>query len=158
MIKFGIKNALFWYFWTGIWKQYCRIWNQPPRICLTAKFREKMKMPEFGTKTNAIFGYFFVWNFKKLFLYLKSAPAILSACKILRKKQKCLKLREKMPCWGIFGLEFQNNCCHIWNQHPQICLIEKFLEKINISKFGTKNGLFGNFWAKIFKSFCHIWN
>ena len=31
--------------------------NKHPRICVNAKFREKAKMPKFGTK-NALFGYF----------------------------------------------------------------------------------------------------
>ena len=31
MPKFGTKNAWFGYFWTGIWKQYCHIWNQHPQ-------------------------------------------------------------------------------------------------------------------------------
>ena len=38
-------------------KNYCHISNQHPRICLTAKFCEKMKLPEFGTKI-ALLGYF----------------------------------------------------------------------------------------------------
>ena len=33
-------------------KNYCRIWNQHPRIRQTAKFCEKMKMPKFGTKND----------------------------------------------------------------------------------------------------------
>ena len=37
----------FGYFWTGIWQQYCRIWNQHSR---TLKFREKTKMPNFETR------------------------------------------------------------------------------------------------------------
>ena len=70
MPKFGTKNAWFMCFWAGIWKQYCHIWNQHPRICLIAKFCEKTKMPKFGTK-NALFGYFWarilenwchIWN------------------------------------------------------------------------------------------------
>ena len=50
MPKFGTQNALFGYFWARIKKNYCQIWNQHPRIRLTAKFSEKIKMPEFGTK------------------------------------------------------------------------------------------------------------
>ena len=29
---------------------------------------------------------------------------------------------------------------------------------MKISKFGTKNTLFGYFWVRIFKKYCHIWN
>ena len=36
---------------------------------------------------------------------------------------------------------------HVSNQHPQICLVAKFGAKIKILKFGTKNVLFGYFWA-----------
>ena len=43
--KFGSKNALCRYFWTGIWKKYFHTWNQHPRICLIAKLGEKMKIP-----------------------------------------------------------------------------------------------------------------
>ena len=35
--------------------------------------------------------------------------------------------------------------CHICNQRPPICLIAKFRTKIRITKFGTKNALFGCF-------------
>ena len=64
----------------------------------------------------------------------------------------------KMPYLGIFGLECLNNYCHIWNQHPQICLIAKFRQKTKMPKFGTKNALFGCFWAKILKRYRHISN
>ena len=54
MPKFGTKNALFGYFWVGIWKQYCHIGNQHIPISLNPKFWEKTKMSKFGTK-NALF-------------------------------------------------------------------------------------------------------
>ena len=51
------------YFWAGIWKYYCHIWNLHPRICLFVKFGAKIKIHKFGTK-NALFGYFWtgVWK------------------------------------------------------------------------------------------------
>ena len=55
----------------------------------------------------------------------------------------------KMPYLDIFELEFVKNYCHIWNQHPQIMLIEKFCEKAKILKFETKSALFKYFWARI---------
>ena len=56
-LTFGTKNALFEYFSAGIWKWYCHISNQHPRIYLSATFCEKTKTPKFGIK-NALFGYF----------------------------------------------------------------------------------------------------
>ena len=67
MPKFGTKNAFIGYFWPEmpylcifrqeLKKSYCQIWNQHPQISLFAKFHEKTKMSNFGTK-NALFGYF----------------------------------------------------------------------------------------------------
>ena len=48
--------------------------------------------------------------------------------------------------------------CHIWSQHPWICLVAKFSAKIKILKFGTKNTWFGYFWTGLWKQHCHIWN
>ena len=45
------------YFWARIWKYYCHISNQRPRISLVAKFGAKTKILNFGPK-NALFGYF----------------------------------------------------------------------------------------------------
>ena len=95
IFKFGTKNALFGYFWAGIWKWYCHIWNQHPPICLTAKPRKKKKKkPKYGPK-NDILGIFdpkyLIWAFfwarilGKLLLYLKSASSNLSIRKISRK-------------------------------------------------------------------------
>ena len=36
--------------------------------------------------------------------------------------------------------------------HPQICLFAKFHRKTKMPKFGTKNALFGYFWARILKN------
>ena len=74
---YGTKNGLFGYFVARILKIYCRIWNQHPWICQTAKFQEKMKMSKSGTKS-AVFGYFWARILKKLLSHLKSAPSNLS--------------------------------------------------------------------------------
>ena len=58
MPKFWTKNALFGYFWATVLRNYCRIWNQHPQICLFAKnFVKKTKIPKCGIK-NALVGYF----------------------------------------------------------------------------------------------------
>ena len=43
----------------GFWKYYYQISNQCRGICLSAKFRARMKMPNFGTK-NTLFWYFWL--------------------------------------------------------------------------------------------------
>ena len=52
-----MKSALFGYFWARILKRYCHISNHHPQICIFQKFREKTKMPNFGTKS-ALMGIF----------------------------------------------------------------------------------------------------
>ena len=41
--------------------------------------------------------------------YLKLAPSNSLNCKIWQTKTKMPKLGPKMPYWGIFGLQFENN-------------------------------------------------
>ena len=77
--------------------------------------------------------------------------------KLRRKTQKRLHLGPKMPSF-FEKLEFSKKCCHITNQHPEICLIAKFCKKPKMPKFGSKNALLGYFWTRIWKHYCHIWN
>ena len=77
--------------------------------------------------------------------------------KLRRKTQKRLHLGPKMPSF-FEKLEFSKKCCHITNQHPEICLIAKFCKKPKMPKFGSKNALFGYFWTRIWKHYCHIEN
>ena len=117
MPKFGIKNALFGYFWAGILENYRHILNQHLRICLNQKFCEETKMPKFGTK-NVWFGVFLNWNLKTILSYLKSAPSNLSNCKISRKNKNMTKIwDQKCLIWA----RILKNYCHFWNQHLQIC-------------------------------------
>ena len=85
------------------------------------------------------------------------APSNLSNCKF-REKTKMSKFGTKNVWFGYFRLEFEKKYCHIWNQHPRICLIAKYREIMKMPKFGTKSALFGYFWARILKNYCHIWN
>ena len=111
MSKFGTKNALFGYFWAGIWKQNCHIWNQHLWICLIAKFREIMKMPKFETK-NALFGYFWVRIFKNYCHILNQHPWIYLFAKF-GEKAKIPKFGTKNALFGYFWARFLNNYCHI---------------------------------------------
>ena len=96
--------------------------------------------------------------------YLKSTPSNLSNCKIWRKNEKDQNLWPKIFYWvfltknAFFGYfrarikKKQKNYCHIWNQHPPICIFTKFCKETNMPKFGSKNALFGYFWARILKN------
>ena len=141
------------YFWAGIWKYYCHIWNLRLRICIVAKFGPKIKTLKFGTKSTW-FGFFWARILK---LYCHIWNLNLTNCKIL-KKTKMPKFGTKNAWFGYFSTGTWKQYCHIWNQQPRICLIVKFREKKN-SKFGTKmpylggtkNALFGYFLARILK-------
>ena len=136
------QNAWFGYLWSGIWTWYCYIWNRRTRICVIAKICEKVKMSKFGTKNDLL------WYFW----------AIISKnyCHIWNQHSRtCLtpKFSEKtkMPKFGIK---------YVWNQHPWICLVAKVYKKQQQKKhkFGTKNALFGYFWTRNLKKYCHIWD
>ena len=197
MPKFCTRNLLFRYFWNAIWKQYCHIWNQHPRICLIAKFCERMskfclnfglklhyfgifglefkgkcchiwnqhpricliakfyvetKMPKFCSR-NALFLYFWEGIWKE---YLKSAPSNLSNCKILRKKQKYLNLKPKMLIWVSLDCHVRTVLSYL-KSAPSNLSNWKILRKKK-SLIWAKNALFGYFWAKIWKVYCHTWN
>ena len=68
------------------------------------------------------------------------------------------KFGTKNALFAYFWAKIFKNYCHIWNQHPQICLLAKFSEKTKTPRFGTKNAWFGHFWTGICKQYCHIWN
>ena len=101
------------------------------------------------------------WNLKKLMSYLKSTPSNLSKYQKSSKTTTitaATKNGTKNALFRHFWARILKNYCHIWNTHPQICLIVKFHEKTKLPKFGTKNALFGYFWARILENYCHIWN
>ena len=137
MPNFGTKNALFGYFCTRVFKNYCYIWNQYLRICLIAKFCEETKMPKSGTK-NALLVYF--WQKMPYFSLLVQDFLKYNSHIWNQHPQICLfaKFHEKtiIPKFGTDNVWFMyfwagiwKQYCHIWNPHPQICLIAKFCKK-----------------------------
>ena len=112
-----------------------------------------MKIPEFGTK-NALFGYIWARILKN---YLKSEPSNLSNCKILRKNKNASIWDQKCLIWVFFDWSLQiilqnlksvlsnlTNCKISWN--------------MKMTKFGTKNALFGYFSTGFWKNYCDNWN
>ena len=110
-------------------------------------------MYKFRTQ-NALFRYY---NFKKILSYFKSAPSNLYICKFW-EEAKLTKFGTKNSLFGYFWATSLNYYCHIWNQHPQICLTAKFSKITKTPKFRTKNPFFGYFWARIYKNCFRIWN
>ena len=64
-------------------------------------------MPKFGSKIPS--RYFRATIFRKLLIYLKSAPSDLSNCKLSQKKTKIAKFRTKNTLFG-YGLKKLLSC------------------------------------------------
>ena len=111
--EFGRKNSWFEYFWAGIWKQHCYIWNQHPRICLIPKFVEKIKMPKFGTK-NALFGYFGARVLKNYCHIWNQRPQTCLTAK-LWEKIKMPKFGTKNALFWYFWASILKTYCNLWN-------------------------------------------
>ena len=126
------KIVLFGYFWAGIWKNYCHIWNQHPRICLMTKFRKKNqkclnlgpKMPYLG-----IFGlesekkYCHIWN--------QQRPRIFLMAKFC-KKIKMPKFGTKNALFRYFWTRIWESHCHIWNQQIEFLKNEYLTHTVNL--------------------------
>ena len=154
------QKCLIEYFWAGIPKQYCHIWNQHLRICLIAKFREKTKMSKFGTK-NASFGYFWariseiychIWNLHFRICLIARFCVETKMPKFGTKNALFEYIWPKMPCLCILGLDFFKKLLSYlksWNQDLRISVVAKFCEETKMPKLRTKNALFGYFWTKM---------
>ena len=69
ILKLGTKSVRFPPFRAGIWKSYCHIWMQPPRICLDVMFGAKIKIfklepttPDLEFWTGIWKWYCYIWN------------------------------------------------------------------------------------------------
>ena len=102
-------------------KKICSIVNEHSRTCPIVKFSKKVKIPKFGT-TSSLFQYQismsiefqikfiefqikFGQNFEKTCIAC-SEVSTLKFVQNFAKIQKCLILRQRMPCLGIYELEF----------------------------------------------------
>ena len=102
-----------------------------------------------------IFGH----KFQKTIVIFEISTLKFSKLKNFLKKQKCLNLGRSKTYFSIFLPRTRKCYCRIWNQHPQIFQMTKFLKKkTKMPKFVTINALSGHFWARILKSCCRIWD
>ena len=121
--KFWTRNALFACFLKTIVKLQIRslkfVYLQNfvnKEICL--KLGEKMLY--FG-----IFGH----KFQKTIVIFEISTLKFSKLKNFFKKQKCLNLGRNKTYFSIFLPRTRKCYGRIWNQHPQICQMIKFLKK-----------------------------
>ena len=76
----------------------------------------------------------------------------------LKTKNALFDIWDQKCLLCVFWSRILKNYCHMWNQHPQICVISKFLEKRKMTKFWTKNVFLKYFWGELFKTLCGIWS
>ena len=102
------QNCLIWVFlgWNSKKLLCCGILHQHPQMFLNTKFRPKIKILKFGTKT-ALTEYFQL-ELQKLMSHLKSASSNLLTYKVSSKNNKTLNVVPKIPYLGIFGLQLNN--------------------------------------------------
>ena len=85
---------------------------------------------------------------------MKSGRSNLSNCKILWNNENT-QFGIKNTLFRYFWAKIFKKYCHIWNQHPQICLIGNFCEKQNCLNLGPKMPYLGIFELELEKT---IWN
>ena len=127
IFKFRAKNALFEFFWAGIWKSHCNIGYKHPWVSLKTNFRAKVKILKFRIK-NVLFVIFAL------------------------KFENAIVIFENSALFRYFRAGLLENYCHIWNQQPQIFLKRKLITKIKILKSMTENGLFVCFRQQVWKT------
>ena len=93
-------------------------------------------------------------NIEKLFSYLQS-PQVVNL-QNFPKKQNYLHVRTKMPYLVIFGVEFQKTIAIFEINTLRLVKFQNLLKKQKMPKFWSKYVLFGCFWGRILKSYCHI--
>lgn len=123
-LNFWLKMSYLGIFRLEFWKSYFHIWNQRTRVFQNDKFQEKNFKS--GTK-EALFRYFWADIWKKLLLYLKSAPSKLSIPSFVQNK-KLLIWEQKCLIWVFLTRNFENSC-HICNQHPYVFQNANICEK-----------------------------
>ena len=105
-------------FWAGIWKYYCHIWNQCPRIYIIAKIVAKIRILKLWTK-NVLFGYFRAGIWKTYCHIWNQQPQIFLKAKFCAK-MKILKSRTKNVFFWYFWAGIWKYYRHVWNQYPRI--------------------------------------
>ena len=128
MLKFQTKSTLLGHFWARLLKNYFRIWNQHPRICLFAKFCRKLKSTKFRSESD-LFGSFFARFYRNYCHIWNQHPQICIFAKF-REKIKMRKFGiKKCLIWVFFN----------WNFKKVLSYLKSTPSNLYICKVSRKN-------------------
>ena len=117
---------------------------------------EFVYLKNFVKKQKCLIWVFLGSNFKELLSYLKSAPSNLSNCNISWKNENAEIWYRKYLIWVFLGLNFEKLLSYLKSAPSNLSNCKTSQKKIKTPKFGTKSDLFGYFWVRILKHYCHI--
>ena len=140
-----MRYLVCFFFWAGIWKQYCHIWDQHPRICLIEKICEIMKMPKFGTK-HVLFGCFWAEIWKQYCHISNQHPRI---C-LIAQFRELIKMSkfETIINLGIFGLECYKAIVIFQNITLELVKLRNVVKKLKCLNLGPSMHYLGTFGMK----------
>ena len=144
ILKFGNKNALFGCFGQQLWKTIVIFEIRGLQFALWQSLVQKTKILKFGTK-NVRFAYFDMENIIVIFEISIIDFALLEN---LVRKQNPSILDQKCVAWVILGWNLKTISSYL-KSAPSNLANHKIFPKTKMTKFGTKNTLFGYFWASI---------
>ena len=127
ILKFWIKNALFWYFGVKFWNIVV-IFDISTLKLVKSKELYQNKNPYIRDQKSLIW-VFLSCNLKKLLLFLKSALSNLLINKVLCKKKETSNVEPKIPYLGIFGLRFWKTIVTFGIGTLEIVKMESFVPK-----------------------------
>ena len=87
---------------------------------------------------------------------MKSAPLNLSNYKVSLKNEISKSWDQKYLLLGISGLKFKKILSYLKLARSNLSYWKILQKETKMLKSGTKNALFGHFWASFLKKYCHI--
>ena len=142
-----IKNVLIGCFWARVLK--ILVLNQHPQICLIAKFWEKTRIPNFGTKSSW-FRYFWAAIWKQYCDIWNQHPRICLIAKFSSKLKMPKFGSKKCLIWvfltdnGLFVDFLARILKKLFSNDFYFHFFHyKFCERRKIPEFGTQGALFG---------------
>ena len=123
----------------------CHLWIQHFQFSLFGQFNNTTTIPKFRTE-DSWFGYFGagIWK-QKCHTWNQHLRICLIANFSAKNKNSMFGTTnalfwffdQKYVIWVFYLERIVKNCCHFWNQHPQICLFAKLHENTKMPQFGN---------------------